>query len=225
MKWSNLEMDVGVLSARWPKIETTYWNSLRESVDGLREMMRLLNDRMDAVEHDADLSPKGMVRLRADIARGALSELNDYVPLTKATNAVARRINALKERMTVLPATPTSAAEIALAAEIRAAVRAKPEPEKFAFEHRTDPKLVAAVLGAPAFLSGLTPEAVDRIRDIALRSLHPAEVEEISALEAAEMVAAQAVQHARERIAKRGEMRLDMDGIWRHTSEPSPAAA
>src|SRR5207249_96596 len=46
MKWSNLEMDVGVLSARWPKVETTYWNALRESVDGVRQMMRLLNDRM-----------------------------------------------------------------------------------------------------------------------------------------------------------------------------------
>src|SRR5262249_36294861 len=71
MKWSNLEMDVGVLAARWSKIETTYWNALRQSVDGLRQMMRLLNDRMEAVEHEADVWAKGMVRLRARTRRGA----------------------------------------------------------------------------------------------------------------------------------------------------------
>jgi hypothetical protein len=141
---------------------------------------------------------------------------------TKATNAVARRINALKERMTVLPATPTSAAEVSLAAEIRVAIRAKPEPERFAFDHRSDAKVVRAILSGPAFLSGLTPEAIHRIRDAALQALHPKEVEEIAELEAAEKIARQAVKHAQERIAKRADLRQDSDGAWRHMSEPSP---
>jgi hypothetical protein len=222
MKWSNLEMDVGILSARWPKIETTYWNALRESVDVLRHMMQMLNDRFDAVEQDADLSPQGRIRRRVDIARDVLSELSDYAPMTKAANAVARRVANLKEKLTVLPATPTSAAEISLAAEIRSIIRAKPEPERFAFDLRSDAKVVQAILSGPASLSGLTDEAVGRIRDAALEALHPNEVAEIAHLEAAEKVARQAVKHAQERIAKRAEMRQDTDGAWRHTSEPSP---
>src|SRR5262249_43307382 len=111
------------------------------------------------------------------------------------------------------------------ATEIRSLVRDQKEPERFAFEHRSDAKLVAAILAAPPFLSGLTPEAVDRIRTIALETLHPGETKEIAELEAAEKVARQAVKLAQERVAKRAELRQDPDGAWRHTSEPSPAAS
>jgi len=87
---------------------------------------------------------------------------------------------------------------------VRALLRAKGEDaEQFAFSHRTDPKLVAAILGAPAFLSGMSQDAVERLRAVASQALYPAEVEEIAALEAAERVAMQAAEHARERIARR----------------------
>ena len=48
----------------------------------------------------------------------------------------------------------------------------------------TDARTVQAILSAPAFLSGLTDEAVARLRDSALQALHPKEVEEIAQLEA-----------------------------------------
>jgi hypothetical protein len=98
-------------------------------------------------------------------------------------------------------------------------IRAQKEPERFAFEHRGDSKLVAAILAAPPFLSGLSQEAVDRIKAVALEALHPAEVREIAALEDAEKVAANAVDLARERIVKRAELVKGQDGKWRHKSE------
>jgi len=71
----------------------------------------------------------------------------------------------------------------------------------------------------------MTQEQVNRLRDGAMQSLHPEETKEIADLEAAEGVARKALELARERIAQRADLRQDPDGAWRHTSEPSPAAA
>src|SRR5262245_52565484 len=109
-KWSNMEMHVGILAEKWPKTETSYWLSLHQAVDSLRQTMRNVNDRMYAVENDADLSDKGKARLRADVAKEVLQALDDYAPLKRAHNAVARRIDNLKQRISVLPDAPTSAA-------------------------------------------------------------------------------------------------------------------
>lgn len=166
--------------------------------------------RMTMVETDDDLSPKGRAKLRADIANEVLAELDQFQPLSKAKNVVARRISNLKEKMVALPGEPTTQKDLAVAGEIRALLRAKGEDaEQFAFSHRTDPKLVAAILGAPAFLSGMSQDAVERLRAVASQALYPAEVEEIAALEAAERVAMQAAEHARERIARRAELSLE----------------
>jgi hypothetical protein len=71
----------------------------------------------------------------------------------------------------------------------------------------------------------LTDEAVGRIRDAALRSLHPQEIAEIEQLQQAEKVAADAVRVAAERIATRAGLMRGMDGKWYHPSETTPAAS
>jgi hypothetical protein len=81
-----------------------------------------------------------------------------------------------------------------------------------------------SILSAPAFLSGLNDEGVGRIRDAALRTLHPAEILEIAALEEAEKVARDAVKIAEERIATRAGLRKSMGGDWQHVSETTPVA-
>ena len=69
--------------------------------------------------------------------------------------------------------------------------------------------MVGSVLAAPPVLSGLTAEAVERLKAVALQSLHPVEVANIAALESAEQVAKQAVELARERL------RFNEKGAWR----------
>jgi len=73
-------------------------------------------------------------------------------------------------------------------------------------------KIVNAVLAAPAVLSGLEPEAAERIRALAIEVNHPQETAQIRDLEAAQKVVEQAVEHARERIVKRGNVKPGPDG-------------
>jgi hypothetical protein len=109
-----------------------------------------------------------------------LQELDDEY-MRKASNLVERRIAKVKEKVTLLPESPTpTGVEIALAGEIRAAVKAeKDNAEKFAFGLRADPKVMAALLSAPPFLSGLTAEGIERLRAAALESIYPEERAEI----------------------------------------------
>jgi hypothetical protein len=210
-RWSSIEKNVGQLSAKWPRegeiAQTSYWTALRESVESLRGVMYTLDDRFESIEGDDTLSEHGKTQARAALATAALVELKEYKPQKKAANTVARRIENLKERINA-PSAPTSPAEIALASEIRALVRAQgDEAERFVFSHRSDPKMVAAVTSAPAFLSGLSDESAARIKAVAAQALFPNEMKEIADLEAAEKVTRQAVQHARERIAARGNIK------------------
>src|SRR5262245_47051813 len=123
--WSNMEMNVGILAEKWPKNELSYWVALHQAVDSLRQTMRHVNDRMGALENDADLSDRGKARIRADVAKEVLQTLDDFPPLKKASNTVARRIDNLRQRITVLPDAPTSAADLNLATEIRNLVRSQ----------------------------------------------------------------------------------------------------
>jgi hypothetical protein len=221
-RWSNSEIaTVGVLSAKWPKTETSYWSALNESVENLRSMLSLLNDRFESIDKDSDLSPSGRNKRRVEMAQQALKELADYEPQRKAESAVARRIENLKAKLTTLPS-PTSQADLHLAAEIRATIRAHKEPETFALSLRSDSRAMAAVLAGPAFLSGLNDEGLQRLRDAALRSLHPAELLEIEELQNAEKHARESVKLAAHRIAKRAGMVEGVNG-WHHTSEAPPA--
>jgi hypothetical protein len=51
---------------------------------------------MDAIENDQDLTPQGRDRRRAEAAIDALNELEKFEALSKAQDAVARRITAVK---------------------------------------------------------------------------------------------------------------------------------
>jgi hypothetical protein len=164
--------------------------------------MGTLNERFESIDTDPNLSDQGKTRARAELAASALSELAEYKPTKKAAAAVQRRLENLREKLTVLPGAPTSHADIALATEIRGLIRSQAEPEQWVFKHRADAKIINAVLAAPAVLSGLEPEAVERIRALATEVNHPQEVAQMRDLEQAQKVTEQALEHARERTPK-----------------------
>jgi hypothetical protein len=214
-RWSSVEKSVGTLSAKWPKKDDlpSYWTVLHDSVDTLRGLMQVLDDAFEAIDNNPDLSSSGRSKKRIEEATSVLKELEKYEPLEKASNLVARKVAKLHEKMSVLPESP-SGADIAIAAEIRAAIKAESEPEKFAFGLRSDAKVVRAILSAPAFLSGMTDEGLGRLREAALHALHPAEVSEVAELTAAEKIARDALALAKERIATRAGLTKGADGTW-----------
>jgi hypothetical protein len=61
---------------------------LRDTIDGLRGMMDLLDIRFTAIEQDPELSPVGRKNRAAEMARATLAELAEYAPLRKAQSAV-----------------------------------------------------------------------------------------------------------------------------------------
>jgi hypothetical protein len=164
-KWSNVEKNVGPLAAIWPKSdsEVSHWSALHQSIGTLRGLMDVLDNAFEAIDQNADLSPSGRTRKRTAEAESVLKELEDFEPLRKASSAVARRIEKLREKMTALPGSE-SGVDVHVAAEIRAVIRAKPEPEKFARELLGDPKTMGSILNTPAFLSGMSEEALERLR-------------------------------------------------------------
>src|SRR5207249_54995 len=110
-------------------------------------------------------------------------------------------------------------AEATLTSEIRAYIAKQQSPAMAAIQHKNDPRVVAAVLNAPAFLSGLTDEEVGQVRSAALESTD-------SALEEREVshalgVCREAVKSAQRLIARRADLRHDPDGKWRHINEPT----
>jgi hypothetical protein len=213
-RWSNVEKNgLGAVSAKWPR-GISHWDSLHESIGGLRSLLEVLDNAFEAIDADGDLSSSGKTKRKIAEGASVLKELESYSALEKASNAVARRIEKVREKITVLPGQPLGAAEIAVAAEIRAAIKAEADPEKYAFGLRSDARVVQAVLGAPGFLSGLSDQAVDRLRESALHALHPKEVAEIDELTAAEKVARDALAVARERIAARAGFIKGPDGTW-----------
>jgi hypothetical protein len=99
-----------------------------------------------------------MQRRRTEIAKKALGQLSDFRPFASAVKAVQENIAHLEQRLVKLPAAPTEMPDVMLATEIRAHVARQKSPFDFAVKAVSDPRVLGALLNAPAFLAGLAPE-------------------------------------------------------------------
>jgi len=109
--------------------------------------------------------------------RQAISELENWPPLHAAERAVARDVEHLEKRMVDLPPPPTNVADVALAQEIRQFVRSHKSPIDIAMRSASDPRILSAILNAPAFLSGLSDTELNVVRERAPTGLHPEQVQ------------------------------------------------
>jgi hypothetical protein len=181
-KLTDLEIAARIVPTmlRWPPPEiarTITWDRLREPVDLLRIMMRTVDDACLQAEADGDLSPDGIARRRQKIGRQALSELENWSPLRAAERAVTENIEYLEKRMVDLPQPPTAVADVMLAQEIRQYIRSHKSPIDVALKSMSDPRMLSAILNAPAFLSGLSDTQMTLIRERARTALHPQQVQ------------------------------------------------
>lgn len=69
---------------------------------------------------------------------------------------IADNLAHLEERITEMPRSPSSVAEVMLAQEIRQFIRNYSSPIDFAMKSISDQTVLSAILNAPHFLSGLS---------------------------------------------------------------------
>ena len=83
---------------RWPAPEAgkmSVWNLLRDCVEALRALLRVLDDTCHRAEQNADLKPEAIARCRKELGDQALSKLAAFKPLLSAERAVDESINDL----------------------------------------------------------------------------------------------------------------------------------
>jgi hypothetical protein len=209
--------------ARWPDSPLQSWQRLKEAVDALRNLARATDDACTEVEHNNDLVPAAVQRKVAAIGQQALGELAEFPALRRAEAEVARNLNLLNEKMRDLPSPPTTYAEVALASEIRNWLSEQPSPIDSAMKLiSSDPRVLGAILSAPAVLSSLSPAEFELVRSRAKQALFPAQI----AMEADLLKARNAVREAsaatKRLLLARTETRVDNDGVVRSIREPQP---
>jgi hypothetical protein len=94
-----------------------------------------------------------------------------------AAKAVAHNIEYLEHRMTDLPKPPTNVADVILAQEIRQHIRSQKSPFDLATKSISDPRVLGAILNAPPFLSKLSENELNLVRERARIALHPEQAE------------------------------------------------
>src|SRR4051812_4907771 len=155
--WITVEIAlVGAQAANFPNLKVEHWIALRTCVDGVRDLMREVNDEMTKVENDRDLNPTGLARKRAEVGKAALAKFDDFTKFQVAEFQVQNRVETLRQKIRALisQGEPKSASEVAIAGEIRAFLAKQQSSPIAAIQHRADPRVIAAVLNAPSFLSG-----------------------------------------------------------------------
>jgi len=218
---------VGSQAYQFPNIPVAHWEALRNSVDGVRDLLNDVNDQMTAVEQSPDLKPSGITRQRAAIAKTALGKLKNFAKLDIARHQVDKRVATLKSKTQALldAGAAKTPGDAAIAVQIRDWLSRQGGNGDDAGSKRLaaavskikDPRFVSAILEAPAYLSGLTDDQVGIVRAQALDSTDPSN--EARAVSNALDVAEAAVKRASNMIAERAGMRADPDGQWRHQTE------
>jgi hypothetical protein len=196
--------------ARFPTHPVAHWQDLRAVAPRARQILKDTNAKMNSVETDRNLSPEGVKRARAEIGKAAIAQLND---LAAPSPAVERRMKALNEKTDAALAegSAQNSTQGQVASEIRSYVANSDAPAMTAHRLIGNKKALAAVLDAPAFLSGLNDDEHNALRSRAGASTDSGkEAQEIGkALEVNNGTVRQAVG----KIAQRAHLQHH-DGDW-----------
>jgi hypothetical protein len=113
--------------------------------------------KMTTIDDDKTLSREGKDLKQREIAEAAVTDFEKSKTLASARTSVERQMAKWAKETGIAPQPPATIAESVQLSEIRAYLSAMNGSRvDFVAKHATDPRVVAAVLGAPAFLSGLT---------------------------------------------------------------------
>jgi hypothetical protein len=211
-KWTNNQIAmVGAQASKFPTHEVVHWQALRAVPERVRKLIRDVNEKITQVENDKNLSAEGIKHKRAAIAHEAYDELNK---LKEPAPAVSRRMETLSQKMSgvLTQGNPKDAIEGQVAGEIRAFVARQQSPVLAALKLKGDAQAVAAILGAPSFLSGLSDDEAATFRAQVLEGTEPAK--EAAEIKKAIGVCSDAIKSAAAMITARANMRQRHDGTW-----------
>ena len=225
---NEIQMRIVPTMLRWPPPEIAKaiaWDKSREAVDLLRALIRTVDDGCLQAEQDADLSPEGVARRRQALGRQALSELENWPPLRAAERAITENIDYLEKKMTDLPQPPTAVADVMLAQEIRQHIRRQKSRIDVVMKSISDPRMLGAILTAPASLSGLSDTEWNVVRERARTALHPEQAQMQQELAKSLDDLRGGVEAARRMVRERCQMGEDGNDQFRSKREVSPDRA
>lgn len=208
-RWSDAQINmIGAQASNFPTHNVVHWNELHSISERVRALVHATNEAMAQVEEDKNLSTTGMSSKRAEVAREALDQLARV--MEPAQGAVARRITALnvKAQATFGP----EKSDPYIAAEIRAHIAKSESPAMAAHKHMHNKQVVAAILAAPSFLSGLSEQEAQALRARLADSTDQGK--EIAEINKAVSACHGAVRSAAAMIGQRAQLQRRQDGTW-----------
>jgi hypothetical protein len=191
---------IGAQASRLPETPVTHWMEMKAAPARVREIMAEANVALAAIEDDSTLTPAGKQQRAAELGKAVIAKLEGATE--SAEKAADRRIQALNAKLSTVIEKP---ADPAVAQEIRAHIKNQPSPIMAALALVGDPQTVSALVGAPAFLSGLTDKDIALLKSKVLGTTpHQKEIQEI---EGALGVVSAAVKSAKAMVSERAQTR------------------
>ena len=185
------------MSIRFPNIQDVLWNKMRECISSLQDFARDTDAAFDKIESDQDITEAARKRKLGIEGKVRTDELTNWPALKDAEREVETALNRTNFEF---PSTDKNG----IWAEIRAHVKVQqPSPFSYAGSHLGDPDMVGAIINAPAFLSGMTDEQVNLLRQHASIKLFPDQVDERKRLEWALDICKKAVEQTKTLIESR----------------------
>jgi hypothetical protein len=211
---------IGAQSVRWPDRNTSlFWKSGHEVIAELVGIARSVDQDIDVIERNTDLSATGALKAIGEVALRALDRLVDLPELQTMRSRAEKDIKMFDSKKGELPKADTDADAnaVAIAAQIRERIFREQDSLTFACRHKSNPAVVAAIAAAPAFLSGLSDEEKNQFLREAEGVLWPDAVARTRAIQAAMKHIEDTIKQVRKMIAQRGQLleTLGTDGVSR----------
>ena len=168
---------IGAKSSRWPDSPALQWAAMRQVIADCRDAVAGVGDVIDRTRADQDLTDGAKQRRISRAALDAIDRLDALPSMARAEREVAGFLTGQKERRPTRIVPPSTPHDAQVAAEIRAWIARQKSSMDAALKHATDPVVMSAVLTAPGFLSGLSDETTNMIRQAAEQAIDPEAVQ------------------------------------------------
>ncbi|KQT50074.1 hypothetical protein ASG52_08380 [Methylobacterium sp. Leaf456] len=211
---------VGGESTTWPQMDDPNcpqpYRHAHRAVAAIRDVLRDSDVKLGAVEVNRDLAEYGRTRQLSEVGLSAIRRIDEAAPLNTARERINHELEALDRQMAAHAKVPASAAEIALASEIRSALRGMSPGERMRFiaANLTRPGMAGAVSGDAAYLAGLSESEAGEVRTKIATTLYAPQVAEKERLQLVLRQLTITANRAIGLVAPRSRVARNIHGEW-----------
>jgi hypothetical protein len=211
---------IGGESAAWPAAGEAgtgdFWRQMHRAVGSVRTVVEKSCDQFGAIEDNRDLSVDGQSRQLNDVGLDVMRRVDEDMTLGGARKRAAERLAQLDAEMQAHTKPPEEPSDIALAGEIRAALRGMSPRERMDFIARNldQPGLAGAVTSGAGFLSGLSATEQATVREMIAEKLYAPQIAEKATVTRALRELETGVERARTLLSKRARLARNHHGEW-----------